>query len=127
MLPSLDPIVRTVYNMMKYRGGTSILVVPTLGDYDPATSSASNIEESFEVKTIKFDYLQKRDGETSQTNSLIRDGDKQVWMQPDTFAPKPEAKKHSLIFNGVKHNIITVKEVNPSGCNPIIYELFIRE
>ncbi len=125
-MAALDPFIRTVLNMMNMFGGDSILVVSSEGAYNPQTSSVSRTETQHAIKTLAFDYIQKHDGESVMSNTLIRSGDKQLYVQPSTF-PRPRAKTDSVIYKGIKHSIVTIKEINPSGTSIVLYELFIRE
>lgn len=122
---NLDPIARTVMNMMRVRGGTSYLQVKVVPVYDPATSTASagGVEE-YEVRTIVFDYLPKFSGETTADGTMIKAGDKQVFMNPANI-PKPK-RGDVVLLSGTKWTVVTVKDHNPSGSNSYLYELFVR-
>lgn len=122
----IDPIVRTVMNLMRQFGGDMELTTE-MGEpvYDPTTSTVELQERAWTVRAIVFDYLPKHAGVGLETNSLIRAGDKQVWIMPGDF-PGPEAKKSSVIIKGVKYTIQVIKELDPTGSNVIVYECYAR-
>lgn len=120
----LDPIARTVMNMMRVRGGTSYLQVKVPPVYDPATSTTTSGIEEYEVRTIVFDYLPKFSGEITTDGTMIKAGDKQVFMNPANI-PKPK-RGDVVLLSGTKWTVVTVKDHNPSGSNSYLYELFVR-
>lgn len=127
MLPP-DPIVRTVLNMMAFRGGDATVIVPSKdAEYDPATSTSKNSVVNYPVRAIVFDYLQKHDGMGGGSKTLVESGDRQMFLKPSPDLPKLRAKIDSVIWGDRKFTIATCKEMNPTGTNVILYELFIRE
>ena len=122
----LDPVSKTALNMLTKYGGYSTLVSNTYSSYDDSTSIAAKVTKKYQVKTLAFDYLTKHSGSTADANSLIRAGDKQIFLLP-SVAPAPVAVVDSLIHNGRVYNIVFVKDLNPSGSKSILYELFVRE
>lgn len=126
MLP-IDPIVRTVVNTMRTRGGDATLVLPD-GEpvYNPATSTATSPETSYTIRVLVFDYIQKNMGMNTDAGGLIQSGDKQMFVQPQSTLPKMRPRVGHVLYQGMKFDIITAKEVNPSGGNVILHELFIR-
>lgn len=126
---SIDPLVRAVMNMMRTKGGAASLVIPD-GEpaYNPDTSTVISTETYYPVRVIVFDYIKKTDGTgTVYGSTLIETGDKQVFVQPTPDLPVPKARTGRVIFKGVSYNIITVKAIDPSGTNVLLYELFMRE
>lgn len=126
MTSMYDPFNRVVLNMVTKYGGYSTLNVASAGSYDATTSRVVETNVQYQIRTLKFDYIPKKDGETTMPNTLIRSGDKQLFVLPST-APIPNPKTDEVIYQGVRHSIITVKELNPSGSNLMLIELFIRE
>jgi hypothetical protein len=127
MLP-VDPIARTVLMMMARSGGDATLVAPT-GEpvYDPETSTVVSPQASYPIRVLVFDYILKTQGIGTMDSTLIRSGDKQVFVKPSPDVPTPKARIDSIIFQGHKYNIVVVKELNPSGSNVVLYELYARE
>lgn len=121
----LDPIARTVLNLMKTKGGISYLQIKTASVYDPATSTTlPGTLEEFETRTIALDYYPKFAGETTTDGTLIKAGDKQIFMHP---AGVPKPKRGDVVLHaGQKFTIVTVKDFNPSGANSYLYEIFAR-
>lgn len=127
MLP-IDPVARTVMNLMRTRGGAATIVIPD-GEptYNPETSTVIATETYYPVRVLVFDYIQKTQGATVQGSTLIQTGDKQMFVQPTDDLPEPKARTSRVVFKGVNYDVITVKALDPSGTNVLLYELFIRE
>lgn len=123
----LDPVYRTVLQMMAARGGDGTLIAKGIPEYDPTTSSATSTDINYPVRVLVFDYIQKQAGLATENNSLIRTGDKQVFIKPYEGLPSPTAKDFTLVLKEVPYSVITVKEVNPSNANVYLYELFVRQ
>lgn len=125
---NLDPIVRTINNILTRYGGTCIVTINIDdGEYDYATSTAVISKTDYTVQMIAFDYIQRMQGIGSETNTLIRSGDKQLFIKQTAGMPLPNPATDSVIYNGTRFNIITVKDVNPSGASSFVLEVFVRE
>lgn len=127
MAPSLDPTIRTVYNMITRYGGDSTLVVLTQGEYDPTQGEAVTQETLHTVRTLAFDYIQKADGVGTKFGTLIQDGDKQLFMLPKAGVPAPRPQVDKITYEGVRHSVVALKALNPSGNKVIMYEMYIRK
>lgn len=117
----IDPIVRTIANLIRMRGGSSIMTVTTTGEYNPATSTVETTVDEYEIKTLVFDAK-----ESTIPGGLIKTGDKQVFVKADNTIPKPDQATGQIIFEGFPYKIIHVKELNTAGTGAIMYEIFVR-
>jgi hypothetical protein len=125
---------RVVANMMRNYGTTATLVVPSdQGTYDALTSEYVTPEVEYVVRILVFDYTLQSNGDQSMKNTLIGAGDKQVFVQPlnktDSNLTMPEIRpeKDYIVFGGVRYRIITVKHLNPSLQDNILFELLARK
>jgi hypothetical protein len=94
--------------------------------YNAATSENVQTEKKYETKTIPFDYINKFQGATKEPNTLIRSGDKQVWLKPSKYFSDIDPSKDKLQMGNRVYEIVTVKECNPTLNNCLYYELFVR-
>lgn len=117
----IDPIVRTVANLIKHRGGQIGMVVTKAGVYDPETSSVSTQTMCYMPVGISLDAK-----ESLATGSLIKVGDKQVFMKPDSNIPAPDQTSTELRIDGDNWKVYLVKPMNPSGSQVIYYEIYAR-
>ncbi len=125
---NLNPIVRTINNILTRYGGTCIVTILTDdGGYNFDTSTAIINKTDYTVQMIAFDYIQRMQGTGSEPNTLIRSGDKQVFVKQIAGMPMPNPATDSVIYNGKKYNIVTIKDLNPSGVSSFVLEMFIRE
>jgi hypothetical protein len=126
---------RTVANMMSRFGTDAHMIVSVSEVYDTSTSENTVVTHDYLVNAMFFDYVRKNEGEGTQQNTLIRTGDKQVYVQPpqknDDGLPLPNfsANNTQLKVGNKTYKIITLKQLNPNlsndGC--ILYELYVRE
>jgi len=117
----IDPIVRTINNLMQLRGGPVDLVATTPGVYNPDTSQVDTQVVTVTVRGLVFDAK-----ESVSPNSLIRAGDKQVFIQPQQDMPIPVPMSVELVYGGSRYSVVVVEELNPTGANVLLYELIVR-
>jgi hypothetical protein len=131
----MNSLDRTVASMMSKFGTTAYISAAISEDYDPTTSENVVTYHDYPVNAMFFDYVRKTEGEGTEHNTLIKTGDKQVYVQPpqknDEGLPLPHfSPNRDYLKVGVKtYKIITLKQLNPSlttdGC--VLYELYVRE
>lgn len=117
----IDPIVRTIANLIKMRGGEFVMTVVTAGVYNPATSTVETTTDEYTVKAIVFDAR-----ESTSPGGLIKTGDKQVFIKADATIPAPDTGVGQFIYEGLPYDIVHVKHLNPSGSATMMYEIFVR-
>jgi hypothetical protein len=126
---------RVVANMVNKFGTTAYVSVAVSEVYDPLTSENVVTYQDYPVNAMLFDYVRKNEGEGEAQNTLIRTGDKQVYIQPPQKTdiglalPHLSANRDFFKINDKIYKIVTVKQLNPSQqqVNCILYELYIRE
>lgn len=103
------------------------------GTYNPATASlTSSASETIEVNAILLDLTLQSNGQSTRFGTLVINGDKQLLVQPpnkaNPLAPALEINTATdrVVVNGVEYKIVTFKELNPTGTDPIYYDLYIR-
>lgn len=127
---------RAVSSMMSKYGGAAILHIVEGSTYDPSTSENIETITDYNVNAMFFDYVRKTEGLGSDGNTLVKSGDKQVYIQPlqksnPSFnpIPLPDPTKDKLTIGNVQYKIVTAKQLNPSntddGC--VLYELYVRQ
>jgi hypothetical protein len=98
----------------------------TDGGYDVNTSEGIVNLTEYPIRAIPFDYVNKFQGTSTQDGTLIRTGDKQVFIKPSQYVASINPESDKLRMNGTVYKIITVKEFNPTLDNVLYYELFVR-
>lgn len=122
----LDPLTRTVMNIIRQFGGPATLIVKTGEDtYDFETSTAVPLEVQYPIKMVAQDYIQKTNGLMTQSGTLIQTGDKQFFIQSDGV-PAPRPGVDSIMFEGRRWTVLTLKDYNPSGVKSYCYEVYAR-
>lgn len=127
MGPATNTLLRTVGQMMQRFGGDATLVVDS-GDstYDPETSTTVSSVKSYPIRVLAFDYIQRLSGMTVQDGTLIKTGDKQVFIKPDSKVPTPRIGVDKITFEGRNWTVLALKAHNPSGTMPYVYEAYVR-
>jgi len=126
---------RTVASMMSKFGTTAYISVAISEEYDPSTSENTVTFQDYLVNIMVFDYVRKTEGEGTEKDTLIKTGDKQVYVQPPQKTevglalPHLNANRDMLKIGSNTYKIITVKQLNPSLAQDscVLYELYIRE
>lgn len=111
---------------MRLHGGQSVIRVTTGIEYDVETSTMVNTVTTFNVETVVMDYTQKFSGFGTES-TLVKTGDKQVFVKVVDGLPVPVAGRDTLILSGEDFSIVSVKEINPSGIKAYVYEIFARQ
>jgi hypothetical protein len=123
----IDPIIRTVGNMMARFGGNATLIQETgTGTYDSAASKTTPSQRSYTIRMLAMDYIKKDSGIIDYHGTLIQTGDKQMFIKPDPAIPAPRVDD-SVIYEGKKWRIVVLKNHNPSGANAYLYEAYLRQ
>ncbi len=128
MTNAFNPFLRVVSDMMRKFGGNGTLEVFTgTSSYDPETSTMVVAKRSYTIRAMMFDYVPRKDGQNLENGSLVRSGDKQLFIKPDTTHPAPKVGTDMIVFGGKRYGIVAIKELNTSGGTTVYYELYIRE
>lgn len=127
----MDDLDLAVFEIMGEFGTLVTYLRQTAEVYDPATD---HIEESYDeyiVEGILMDLTLSSNGLSLKYGTLIESGDKELYMRP----PKTESGLDQLVISpsadyifaaGIKYNIVTFKEVNPTGDAALLYTLYLR-
>ena len=125
-MSAFNPFLRVVSDMMRRFGGDGTMLRIVNGTYDPDTSTMMPAETTYPIRAMIFDYIPRLDGSGLEKSSLIRNGDKQLFIKTDPVVPAPEPND-KITFGGVTYSVVVVKSLDPSGAQPIYYELYLRE
>jgi hypothetical protein len=101
-------------------------LIKTTSVYDPLTSENTQTEKRYVVKAMPFDYINKFQGVTTQDSTLIKTGDKQVFVKPIPQITDIDPSADKIQIGNTIYKIVTVKVVNPTLNLPLYYELFVR-
>jgi hypothetical protein len=112
-------------NIIRQFGGSATLTVVTGEVYDVETSTVVTTETQYPIKMVAQDYIQKSNGLYAQNGTLLQTGDKQFFIQSEGV-PVPRPGTDSIIFEGRKWTVLTVKDYNPSGVKSYCYEIYAR-
>lgn len=102
------------------------------GAYDPSLSETASIVTEIPVHAILMDLTLQSNGLTNKPNSLLQAGDKELYIVPPSKADPTEpalvvnASSDKVKVGNVVYDIVTHKELNTTGQNPILFVLYIR-
>lgn len=128
----MDDFDELVLSFMCEYGVIATYIQIPEGVYDTATGENVVTPVEIPVEALQLDLPLTRNGASTQNGTLIQDGDKQFFVRPPNktdcnAAPlvvNPAADK--LRIGSVEWNIITFKEINTTGNNQILIELYVR-
>lgn len=114
-----DKLKTTARSLLLNFGQSMTFTRDVAGTYDPTSGSVVNTTETFTDYGVVLPY---GDGSSSVADSLIQQGDRQVFIQIST-EPKTTDK---ITIAGTTFNIVNVKPLEPAGIN-VLYELQVRK
>lgn len=107
-------------------------VSQTDGVYDPITGTVSSTSKTTDVQAILLDLTLSSNGLSTRHGTVVVAGDKQLIVRPpnktDIDAPALviNTATDRVIVNGQDYKVVTYKEINPTGNNPIAFDLYLR-
>lgn len=113
------PLKATARRLLKGFGQLMTITRNISGVYDPTTGAVTNTVETYTDYGVILPY---GDGSSSVADSIIQQGDQQVFIQI-SIEPKATDK---ITINGTIYNIVAVKALEPAAVN-VLYELQIRK
>lgn len=119
------------YELVTEFGGDGSYISVSPGVYDPATGVATPTTVSTPVKVVLLDLTLQSSGLSVKYGTQILAGDKEAYVIPPNKTGNAalgliQPTQDRLLVAGVSYNIITYKELNPSGTDPILYTLYLR-
>lgn len=102
------------------------------GAYDPATGTTSFTTVDTEVEAILLDLTLSSNGLSTRHGTMVVAGDKQLIVRPpektDPLATPiviNTATDRVIVF-GQDYKVVTYKEINPTGNDVILFDLYLR-
>jgi hypothetical protein len=105
---------------------TSAVLIKTTSVYDDATSENIVTETRYNMRAMPFDYIRKEQGDGTAGQTLVRSGDKQVFLAPSQYITDIDPSADKLQLGTKIFRIVTVKEFNPTMTDVLYYELYVR-
>lgn len=126
-LPEFDSGVLSIVSEL---GTTGTYTSITQGSYDPVAGTTGVMKSSQPVKVVLFDLTLQSNGMSLRYGTEILAGDKEAYMIPPqktggaAVTVSPGVDK--LTVAGVAYTVVTFKELNPTGSDPVVYFLYLR-
>lgn len=111
---------------------TAVYIQKMVGEYDPATGEAAETVVEVPVRAILMDLTLQSNGLSTKYGTLVEAGDKELYIQPPNknnpqSAPLAvQAGSDRVRVGSIEYKVITFKELNPTGEDPILFSLYIR-
>jgi hypothetical protein len=128
----MEDFDHTVLEFIREYGFTAQYIKQADGEYDPATGTVSSVITQVPVEAILMDLTLNSNGLSTRFNTLVVAGDKQLIVRPpnktDPAAPALSINTATdrVLVNGIEYKLVTFKEVNPTGADPVLFDLYIR-
>jgi len=103
--------------LLKSKGQVMTLVRSTVGAYNTSTGAAAETSVNYSVNGVSISMPSAGIGQTS-----VERGDKKVIIESGVVVP---SLSDSMIIQGIEHELLDVKTVDPSG-EAVIYILHCR-
>lgn len=123
---------KAAFELVTEFGCPGTYVKTTLGDYDPvtATSPTATVEIPLLIALLDLTRPNNGFGIKSGTNEIIQ-ADKEAYVVPPTKRGNAtllpiDVVNDTIVVNDVSYSIVTMKEVNPSGSDPLVYIFYLR-
>lgn len=118
----------TVLELMHEFGTTGIYVKVKPGTYDPNTGTNTAVTVEAAVQLIVMDLTLQSNGYSVKYGTLIQAGDKEIYIRPTDQMKLLgiDPASDSVRVGSVTYKIVSFKEVNPTGTDPIVYSLYVR-
>lgn len=121
---------RAALELLTEFGGSGTYSQRGSATYDPSTGLVSSTPFSQTVTIALFDNTRPNNGFGVKLGTEILAADKEAYMIPPqknggtvmTIDPVND----NITVGGVTYSIVTFKEVNPSGADPILYMFYLR-
>jgi hypothetical protein len=120
-----------VFEMLNEFGGPATFNKFSGTTYNPATATSSQVYEAVPITLALFDLNRPNNGLGSKLGTEVQAGDKEAYVIPPTknggspITPV-DSTNDSITVGTVTYNIVTLKEVNPSGSDPLLYIFYLR-
>lgn len=121
-----------VLEFMNEMGFTAQYVQTANGEYDPATGTVTPVVTQTPVQAILMDLTLSSNGLSTRFGTLVEQGDKQLLVRPPHKATEGatpmdiNSASDKVLVHGVEYKVVTFKEINPTGADPLVYDLYIR-
>lgn len=126
-LPDLDA---TALELITEFGGYGTYESSTQPVYNPATSTVTSTPMTQPVKMCLLDLTLQSNGLSLRYGTEIIAGDKEGYiLPPQKSGGTPvtiQPGKDRVTFGGVVYTVVTFKEINPTGLDPVVYFVYLR-
>jgi hypothetical protein len=122
----------TVLEFIKESGATATLIQTVDGEYDPVQTSVAQTVTNITVEGILMDLTLRSNGLSVKYNTMIEAGDKEFLMRPPhktngwDIPVVISSASDRINIAGHLYQIVTLKELNPTGADPILVSLYLR-
>lgn len=122
-----------VLEFIKESGATGATLTQTLeGTYNPSTGTVATTTNVYPIECILTDLTLKSDGLSVKYGTLVEAGDKELYLRPPhktngltvPIAISPASDRVTVA--GVTYRVMDLKEVNPTGADPLFISLYLR-
>lgn len=117
---------QAIVEFMRESGKLVTLKKTVEGEYDPALGTIPMTEVEIPVKALMMDLTLQSNGLSVKYNTAIEAGDKEIYVQPNRDTPFTIQTDDRILFGSIEYKVVTMKEINPTGDDPIVFMLYCR-
>ena len=98
-----------------------------VGVFNPATGETTNTTTQYSVSAIIQDLMRTSNGVSTKFDTLIQQGDKEIYIKPIDGLVISSPTQDSIIVNNITYSIVVMRELNPTMSAPILYNFMVRQ
>lgn len=122
----LDDFHNTVLEFMRDYGTTAKLIKEVVGEYDPSLGDSPVTVTEIDVQAILMDLTLQSNGLSTKYQKLVEAGDKEAYIRPNKDTPFTIGPEDRLRVGGVEYKVVTMKEINPTTTDVVLFTLYLR-
>lgn len=123
----LEDFHSTAAELIRDFGTAAKLVKQPTGDYNTATGTVDGVEQEINVELILLDLTLQSNGLSVKYNTLVEAGDKEAYVLPNRVTPFTIGPSDRIRVGGIEYKVVTMKEINPTATEPVVFTLYLRK
>lgn len=126
MFEDFDTSLVGLFSDFGVTSANAVLVQASQSDYDPSVGSVVATTAEIPVRALLVDLTLQSNGLSLKYGTQIIAGDKEAYVLPNSDTPFTINPNDKLRIAGIEYKVVTLKEFNTTGLNPIAFSLYLR-
>ena len=123
---NIPDLVNAAVDIVNEFGSTGTYTTYSKSGYNPATGKNTQTPVAQNVKMVLLDLTLKANGLSLYPGTEIIAGDKEAYVLPPANPISISPGNDKITYGGHTYTVVTFKEMNPLGSDPIVYLIYLR-